>query len=112
MRYFKVSNSGYLLGVGIGNGGEEIAECEYKEITEIIHGKPVAPDGYCYRLKNDLTWEQHELSASTSDPELTAKEALNIIVGVDRMRRSEALNYRKCIEMATEAEEILAGEGS
>lgn len=81
MRYFKVSSGGYLLGVGTGYGGEEISETEYTEITEIIHAKPAAPDGFCYRLKNDLTWERYELPAPNVDPELTAEEALDIIVG-------------------------------
>ena len=78
MRYYKVISDGYILAVGIGNGGEEITETEYSEILSIIQSRP--NDGYGYRLKADLTWEQYELPA-VEDGDLSDEEALNIILG-------------------------------
>lgn len=83
MRYYKIVNGDYLLAVGTGNGGEEITEAEYDNIMEVIRSSPIAPEGYGYRLKSDLTRELYELQvmAEETDPELTAEEAIDIIVG-------------------------------
>lgn len=83
MRYYKIEDSEYLLAVGTGNGGEEITEAEYNNIVDMIRSSPTAPEGYGYRLKSDLTWELYELpvTAEETDPDLTAEEALGIIVG-------------------------------
>ena len=61
MRYYKIITDGYLVAVGSGSGGTEIAEAEYAELLNIIRTKPVASEGYDYRLKSDLTWELYEL---------------------------------------------------
>lgn len=79
MRYYKVIFNEYILAVGTGNGGEEITETEYNEIHSVIQNRP-AQDGYGYRLKTDLTWEQYELPVE-EDPELTEEEALDILLG-------------------------------
>lgn len=83
MRYYKIVNGDYLIAVGTGNGGEEITEAEYNNIVDMIRRSPAAPEGYGYRLKSDLTWELWELpvTAEETDPELTAEEALDIILG-------------------------------
>ena len=83
MRYYKIVNGDYLLAVGTGNGGEEITEAEYDNIMDVIRSGPTAPEGYGYRLKSDLTCELCELpvTAEETDPELTAEEALDIILG-------------------------------
>lgn len=83
MRYYKVENGDYLLSVGTGNVGEEITETEYDNIMDTIRSSPTATEGYGYRLKSDLTWEIYELPvmAEDADPELTAEEALDIILG-------------------------------
>ena len=83
MRYYKIVNGDYLLAVGTGNGGEEITEAEYNDIVDIIRSSPTAPEGYGYRLKSDLTRELYELPviAEETAPELTAEEALDIILG-------------------------------
>lgn len=60
--------------------GKEITEAEYNEIREIIRNRPTAPEGYGYRLTESLEWELYELPAAEEDPELTAEEALDIIV--------------------------------
>ena len=83
MRYYKIVSGDYLLAVGAGNGGEEITEVEYNDIVDMIRSSPTVPEGYGYRLKSDLTWELYELpvTAEETDPELTAEEALDIILG-------------------------------
>ena len=79
MRYYKTIDSGYLVLIGTGFGGEEITAEEYHNITKVISDVPTAPDGHAYRLKADLTWELYELPVV--EEELTAEEALAIILG-------------------------------
>lgn len=80
MRHYKILQDGYILSIGKGAGGEELTESEYTQILDSIRNKPAAPDGYGYRLTADLTWELYELSGE-GDPELTAEETLDIILG-------------------------------
>ncbi len=61
-------------------GAEAISQAEYERVKDIVDQRPVPPDGYGYRLYADLTWELYELPKE-ADPELTAEEALDIIVG-------------------------------
>lgn len=62
MRYWKYVNDNNCIGsVGKGQGGTEITETEYNAILDAIHNRPTAPDGYGYRLREDLTWELYEL---------------------------------------------------
>ena len=61
MRYYKTKDSGYIISIGTGNGGIEITEQEYAEILETIRNKPTPHDGYDYRLKTDLTWEEYAM---------------------------------------------------
>lgn len=69
-----------LDGVGTGN----ITKSEYNEILSVIRNRPAAPDGYGYRLREDLTWELYELPAiEEAEEELTNEEAYNIIMGVE-----------------------------
>lgn len=63
MRYFKSTYAGYILGVGIGNICEGITEDEYNSLCEIISNQPRAEEGFGYKLRNDLTWEQYKLPA-------------------------------------------------
>lgn len=79
MRYFKTILDGYIESVTTGIGGKEIAEEEYHTILEIIKSMPIAPDGFGYRLKENLTFELYELPVV--EEELTAEEALAIILG-------------------------------
>lgn len=82
MRYFKIEENGYIRSVGHGTVGVEITEAEYDEINRVIAEKPIPVGGYGYRLKTNLTWELYELPLVEveEDPELTAEEALDIIV--------------------------------
>lgn len=64
--------------------GTEITETEYNNILAIIRNKPTAPTGFSYRLTDDLEWELYELPiANSGDEDLTADEALAIIIGGD-----------------------------
>ena len=81
MRHFKQVNGDYISAIGMDICGEEITAEEYSTLLNVIQSKPNASDGYDYRLKTDLTWEQYELPPKDLDPELTAEEALDIIVG-------------------------------
>lgn len=75
MRYFKTIDSGFVIFIGTGNGGTEITEQEYSEILATISNKPTAREGYDYRLKTDMTWEEYELPPIEPEP-LTEGEAL------------------------------------
>lgn len=69
MRYFKIIEDGYIMAIGENTGGEEISEEEYNQILEIIHNAPKAPEGKCYKLKTDLTWEECEIVYIETDNE-------------------------------------------
>ena len=80
MRYYKILELGYVVAIGKGRkGGVEIDETEYSRILNILHDRPAAPDGYMYRLTDELEWELHEQPAE--EEELTDGEALDIIIG-------------------------------
>lgn len=82
MRYYKNIENGYLLAVGTGFGGEEIAAEEYNHIINLIQSSPEAEEGYEYLLREDLTWELVEAPVSDpADDEISAEEALYIILG-------------------------------
>lgn len=74
-------NDIYVESVGIGNVGTELTESEYNAIMQKIQNKPTDPEGYQYKLRADnLEWELVELPPA-EEPELTADEALDIILG-------------------------------
>ena len=86
MRKFKTIDGGYIISIGTGSGGEEITEQEYAEVLAVIRNKPTARDGYDYRLKTDLTWEEYALPPIEPEPP-TDEEALtryaNTLTGAD-----------------------------
>lgn len=71
MSYYKVTSNDYILAIGTGNVGEKITESEYNEILSVIHSAPYK-DGYGYRLKTDLSWEEYEMPV----PEPVEEEAI------------------------------------
>lgn len=75
MRYYKTIDSGYIISIGAGNGYTEITEQEYAEILTAIRNKPIPRDGYDYRLKPELTWEEYAVPPVEPEP-LTDEEAL------------------------------------
>lgn len=82
MRYNKTLKNGYIMAVGTGGGGIEITSEEYAQIMNVIQNRPTPPEGYDYRLKEDLTWEQYELPiVDPVEEEISDSEALAIILG-------------------------------
>lgn len=82
-RYYKKTDSMYILTVGVGAGGIEISADEYSEILSVIQNHPTA-EGKGYRLKADLTWEEYDLPPvpkPSDDDEISTDEALNILLG-------------------------------
>lgn len=57
MRCYKIVDNGYLVAVGRGPGGTEITAEEYASFMEIIRSRPTPPEGFDYRLNEDLIWE-------------------------------------------------------
>ena len=55
--YQKNIENGYIKSIvkGVNNGN--ISESEYNQIMSIINNRPIAPEGYDYLLKDNLTWE-------------------------------------------------------
>lgn len=81
MRYFKRTNSGYILSIGTGNGGTEITESEYSEIMSAIQNRPHETATTGYKLKEDLTWESYEKEPEPEPTEIDETEAFNILIG-------------------------------
>lgn len=83
MRYYKQISNDYILAVGTGPGGIEIAETEYNSILSTIQSRPVS-DTQGYRLRADLTWEAYDLPPEpepSDDDEISDEEAFNILLG-------------------------------
>lgn len=78
MYYYK-RGSTYMASYSEVPGADAITQAEYERVKAIVDQRPAPPDGYGYRLTTDLTWELYKLPAD--DPELTAEEALDIILG-------------------------------
>lgn len=59
--YRKNIENGYIVSLvkGVSNGN--ITEEEYNTILDVIRSKPTPPEGYDYKLKEDLIWELYEL---------------------------------------------------
>ena len=60
-------------------GNEEITEQEYNNILDIIHNKPIAPDGFEYRLTDNLEWELHEVIIEETEATATEQDYQNAI---------------------------------
>lgn len=64
MKYSKRNVDGYLVLLCESNtviAGEEISVEEYERIKQVLSTKPTPRDGYGYRLREDLTWEEYEI---------------------------------------------------
>ena len=73
MRYFKITENGYILFIGIGNlTGETITEEEYNSIKTIIYNKPDDTETHYYKLRADtLEYEAVEREEPITPPEPT-----------------------------------------
>lgn len=79
--YFKARANGYIYGVGQGSMGDEITVEEYNELTDIFHNIPIK-EGYGYKLKDDLTWEEYKIEPEPDLPTIEEKaEAYDILMG-------------------------------
>ena len=61
--YLVNKENGYIYSV-VSGVNKENANCtkeEYEKIKAIIENAPTAPDGFGYRLKENLEWELYEL---------------------------------------------------
>ena len=82
MRHYKIINNSFVEAIGIGFDGLEITVEEYNGISDMIDNRPTPPEGYDYRLREDLTWELYELPPiDPVDDEIDDSEALAIILG-------------------------------
>lgn len=73
--YQKNTENGYIVSIveGVTNGNITVEE--YNAILDVIHSKPTAPEGYDYKLKEDLTWELYELPPAPPPEEEEAEES-------------------------------------
>ena len=72
MYYAVNKEDGYIYSVSKSNHSASentINKAEYLEIKNMIDNIPTAPEGYGYRLKEDLAWELYELPESPEIPE-------------------------------------------
>lgn len=72
MKYYKIMDNEYILSIGMSENiiGKEITKSEYDNLRDIIKNRPFE-EGYYYRLKEDLTWEKHELPIIAETEEVT-----------------------------------------
>lgn len=59
----------YSIASGSSISGAAISEDEYNRILAAIKNKPTAPEGFDYRLRQDLAWELYELPEMEEIPE-------------------------------------------
>ena len=74
--YFKNIENGYIVSISLHRGMIEITEKEYNDIQKIIIERPVSPNGYEYRLKEDLTWELYEITEDEYEKAVEKDESL------------------------------------
>ena len=79
-KYFKNIDNDVISSISTGSGMEEITQEEYDAILALIQQRPTPPPGYDYRLRTDMTWEQVEAPAAPADEEISAEEAMEIIL--------------------------------
>lgn len=79
--YWKQSINGYVTAIGTGKGSEEITETQYNEILSLLQSRPIAEEGFDYRLTADLQWELYEVPIAEESDEITDEEALDILLG-------------------------------
>lgn len=81
MKYYKQISDGYIICIGTGGMGEEIAEEEYNAILSAIQTKPADTEIIGHRLREDLTWESYEKDPPDPDPDIDEAEVYNILFG-------------------------------
>ena len=94
MRYYKLIKNDTLIAIGTGYGGVEISEAEYNELLTMIRTKASLVDQlYNGEIAIDhvpTEWQEEiqrrvderiELEGTLEEQELSAEEALDIILG-------------------------------
>ena len=94
MRYYKLIKNDTLIAIGTGYGGVEISEAEYNELLTMICTKASLVDQlYSGEITIDAVptqWQEEiqrrvderiELEGTLEDQDISAEEALNIILG-------------------------------
>lgn len=67
--------NGYIVSIvsGVGAKNSNATETEYMAVKSLLRNAPAAPDGFGYRLREDLEWELYELPEMTDIPEETTE---------------------------------------
>ena len=81
MRYYMIVEGNYIVAVGTGDGYTEISKEVYDDLMYRIENRPVAPEGYKYRLRTDYEWELVE--KVIEEEELSDDDLLNILLEGD-----------------------------
>ena len=82
MRYYEITDNGYVLGFGKGgHGGEDITIERYEALCHAVDNMPQDTETVSHRLKTDLAWEAFEIEPVEEDP--TAEELLDVLLGED-----------------------------
>ena len=83
MRYYKIIDNVYILGIGTGAGGTEITQEEYDAIMSAIQSRPSDTNMTGYRLTTALTWESYEKeSVNIGLEEVDADEIASALEGI------------------------------
>ena len=61
MMYRVYINNDYIISIAHGVTDGSIDENAYLFLKNVIKNKPVPQEGYDYRLKSNLMWEQYKL---------------------------------------------------
>lgn len=87
MGYIKHIENGYIVSLQTNApvGTENCTEEEYNNIMNALKNAPSPKDGYGYRLKEDLTWEEYKLPVEEIIEEATETDYINALeeMGVD-----------------------------
>lgn len=83
--YQKHISNGYITGITSGCSNGNITEAEFTEIMSAIQNSPEAPEGYGYKLKENLEWELYELPPEpqpSDDDEMSEYEIAQALGGI------------------------------
>ncbi len=112
MRYYKMIDSGHIVSVGIGSGGTEIDESEYRDLMSVIRKKPMANVGFDYRLKANLVWEEFELpEAEETEETVYTEQQLSAMTVVELKEICTSLGISTSMNKANMIQLILSAGG-
>lgn len=57
-KYYKNIEDGYIISISTGIGNEEITQEEFENILSLIRNRNEPEEGFDYKLRTDLMWEQ------------------------------------------------------